>query len=345
MIDDASYIASGSFNALCKVTHRIGMHTPRMRLPAGMLHLVSKPYLMQSLACPTCALCGQNRRVTPRISALYACMQSVGLVLDLVDATMRIRPLMSQQHLSSATGGTGGPGTSLAKSRSTVASPSPVSAAALAPALHPQGPGSTISPSTPANAGSCNVNRGLGSSSIISSFGSSLCGISSSSNMCTVGWRAHLEQESTSSSTSNTDMHEPQSIDTPAHRLSQRHAATIGSLNHQAMKHAELTRGGCTDPSIAGSNQQLPAAACAFALVRPPGHHVTSTRPMGFGIFNIVAIAVQHARRVHGLDRIMVLDWDVHHGNGTEDIFYDDPGVLYVSTHQAGLWPYTGGCG
>lgn len=80
-----------------------------------------------------------------------------------------------------------------------------------------------------------------------------------------------------------------------------------------------------------------------FALVRPPGHHATASRAMGFCLFNNVAIAAAHLLKARGLERVLVVDWDVHHGNGTEDIFYHDPRVLYFSTHQWPLYPGTGG--
>lgn len=80
----------------------------------------------------------------------------------------------------------------------------------------------------------------------------------------------------------------------------------------------------------------------AFAAVRPPGHHATLSRGMGFCLYNNVAIAARHARRAWGVDRILVVDWDVHHGNGTQDIFYDDPSVFFFSTHQAPWYPGTG---
>lgn len=80
----------------------------------------------------------------------------------------------------------------------------------------------------------------------------------------------------------------------------------------------------------------------AFAAVRPPGHHATAARGMGFCIFNNVALAARHARKVHGVDRVLIVDWDVHHGNGTQDIFYEDPGVFFFSTHQAPWYPGTG---
>ena len=80
----------------------------------------------------------------------------------------------------------------------------------------------------------------------------------------------------------------------------------------------------------------------AFCAVRPPGHHATRTRPMGFCIFNNVAIGAAHAIAAHGLDRVAVLDFDVHHGNGTEDAFHDDPRVMLCSTFQHPYYPYSG---
>ena len=80
----------------------------------------------------------------------------------------------------------------------------------------------------------------------------------------------------------------------------------------------------------------------AAVLVRPPGHHATRSRAMGFCLINNVAVAARHAQRAHDVERVAIVDYDVHHGNGTQDIFYDDPTVLYVSTHQSPLYPGTG---
>lgn len=80
----------------------------------------------------------------------------------------------------------------------------------------------------------------------------------------------------------------------------------------------------------------------AFALVRPPGHHATRTRAMGFCLFNNIAIAAHHALTAHQLERVLIVDYDVHHGNGTQDIFYTSPRVLYFSTHQYPHYPGTG---
>ncbi|MCI0474771.1 MAG: histone deacetylase [Anaerolineales bacterium] len=80
----------------------------------------------------------------------------------------------------------------------------------------------------------------------------------------------------------------------------------------------------------------------AFAFVRPPGHHATRTRAMGFCIFNNVAIAAQHALAAHKLDRVLIVDYDVHHGNGTQEIFCDSSRVFYFSTHQSPHYPGTG---
>ena len=80
----------------------------------------------------------------------------------------------------------------------------------------------------------------------------------------------------------------------------------------------------------------------AFCSVRPPGHHATRSRSMGFCIFNNVAIAARHAIHVHGIERVAIIDFDVHHGNGTEDIFSGDPHVLMASTFQHPFYPYSG---
>ena len=80
-----------------------------------------------------------------------------------------------------------------------------------------------------------------------------------------------------------------------------------------------------------------------FALVRPPGHHATADRAMGFCLVNNVAVATRYAQAELGLERIAIVDWDAHHGNGTQDIFWDDPSVLYVSLHQWPFYPGSGG--
>jgi acetoin utilization deacetylase AcuC-like enzyme len=80
----------------------------------------------------------------------------------------------------------------------------------------------------------------------------------------------------------------------------------------------------------------------AFCAVRPPGHHAEPSRGMGFCLFNNVAVGAEHARRVHGAARVAVMDFDVHHGNGTQAMFWNEPGLFYASTHQWPLYPGTG---
>ena len=81
----------------------------------------------------------------------------------------------------------------------------------------------------------------------------------------------------------------------------------------------------------------------AFCAIRPPGHHAESNRAMGFCLFNNIAVCARFLQRRHGLKRIAIVDWDVHHGNGTQQIFYEDPTVFYFSAHQSPLYPGTGG--
>ncbi len=79
-----------------------------------------------------------------------------------------------------------------------------------------------------------------------------------------------------------------------------------------------------------------------FCLLRPPGHHATRVRAMGFCLFNNIAIAAKYAQKTYGLERVLIADFDVHHGNGTQETFYSDPSVLYFSTHQYPFYPGTG---
>ncbi len=110
-------------------------------------------------------------------------------------------------------------------------------------------------------------------------------------------------------------------------------------ISQQSYEVAKLAAGACrtaVDLVLDG------AAANAFCLVRPPGHHADSARGSGFCIFNNVALAARYALERRGLTRVLILDWDVHHGNGTEVIFYQDPRVLYLSIHQSPAYPGTG---
>ena len=109
--------------------------------------------------------------------------------------------------------------------------------------------------------------------------------------------------------------------------------------SRQSFQTARMAAGGvmaAVDAVMAGVVEN------AFALVRPPGHHAEISRAMGYCLINNVAAGAVHARRRYGLKRILIVDWDVHHGNGTQHMFESDPGVLFCSTHQWPLFPGTG---
>src|SRR5256714_2246948 len=143
--------------------------------------------------------------------------------------------------------------------------------------------------------------------------------------------REHLER-----------VHRPEHVDLIVGAAPERGYAYLDpdtSMNPRSLSAALRAAGAlvkATDMVMAGEVKN------AFCAVRPPGHHATPARPMGFCIFNNVAIGAMHAIEAHGLERVAVLDFDVHHGNGTEDAFHEDSRVMLCSTFQHPYYPYCG---
>jgi acetoin utilization deacetylase AcuC-like enzyme len=143
--------------------------------------------------------------------------------------------------------------------------------------------------------------------------------------------RAHLER-----------VHHPEHVDFIFESAPERGYAYLDpdtSMNPRSLSAALRAAGAlvaATDLVMAGE------ATRAFCAVRPPGHHATRRAPMGFCLFNNVAIGAAHAIGEHGLDRVAILDFDVHHGNGTEDAFHEDPRVMLCSTFQHPYYPFCG---
>jgi acetoin utilization deacetylase AcuC-like enzyme len=137
-------------------------------------------------------------------------------------------------------------------------------------------------------------------------------------------------------------VHEPDLVDMVFRAAPERGYAYLDpdtSMNPKSLSAALRAAGAvvkATDMVMAGEVNG------AFCAVRPPGHHATRDRPMGFCMFNNVAVGAMHAIEHHGLERVCVLDFDVHHGNGTEDAFHDDPRVMLCSTFQHPYYPYSG---
>ncbi|WP_457935680.1 histone deacetylase family protein [Mesorhizobium sp. 10J20-29] len=111
---------------------------------------------------------------------------------------------------------------------------------------------------------------------------------------------------------------------------------TVSPKSWQATLTAIGAANAAVDDVFAGTADNV------FVASRPPGHHAEKATAMGFCLFNHAAIAARYAQKKHGAERVAIVDWDVHHGNGTQDIFWDDPSVLYCSTHQMPLYPGTG---
>jgi acetoin utilization deacetylase AcuC-like enzyme len=143
-------------------------------------------------------------------------------------------------------------------------------------------------------------------------------------------------------------VHDPSYIQTVANTAGHIHSQLDPDtgLSARSYEISRLAAGGLlqgVDAILHTPNPELKTPNSIFAFVRPPGHHAEPKRGMGFCLFNNVAIAAVYAKKKYGLKRILIVDWDLHHGNGTQRAFTDDPGVLFFSSHQYPYYPGSGG--
>lgn len=141
-----------------------------------------------------------------------------------------------------------------------------------------------------------------------------------------------------------TDVHDPHLIDY-VHEACLRGGGRLDADTYATAESYKLARLAAGTACKGVDHIMNGIADNGFVVVRPPGHHAEYKRVGGFCLFNNVAAAARHAQKAHGLKRVMIIDFDVHHGNGTQDIFYDDEAILFVSLHQYGdyFYPGTGG--
>jgi acetoin utilization deacetylase AcuC-like enzyme len=142
-------------------------------------------------------------------------------------------------------------------------------------------------------------------------------------------------------------VHDPVYIQTVA-KTAGKHFSRLDpdtGLSARSYEIARLAAGGLLQAidALVNPKSKIRNPKSIFAFVRPPGHHAEQAQGMGFCLFNNIAIAAEYAKEKYGLKRILIVDWDLHHGNGTQHTFYRDPGVLFFSSHQYPYYPGTGG--
>jgi acetoin utilization deacetylase AcuC-like enzyme len=122
-------------------------------------------------------------------------------------------------------------------------------------------------------------------------------------------------------------------------QIGERHVDVDTCISPESFEVARLAAGAALAAVDAAMREE---GGRAFGLIRPPGHHATISTAMGFCLFNNAAIGARYAQAKYGVERVLIIDWDVHHGNGTQEIFWEDPTVFYFSTHQYPYYPGTG---